>query len=278
MKSANTKKQVKFSLESKYLFVLSHMRSRSSLLSHILGSNPEICGYSESHRNYIGWLSFAALRTKLWREHRCSLRNKYLLDKLLFNRKISDRVLQVYRPKVIVLIRNPRDSIRSLLKMGRSNRIEWHRDPEAVCQYYCASMLWLQCYADKLREKFLFVESDSLIESTHQLLNQLTSWLNLKVPLSPKYSVFKNSGKAWHGDPSHNIRSGLVRRTSKHSDVFVPPSLLDQAELAYLVCKDRLSRMSVILSETSECPQSATESSESTKIKVPNPIRSTVTS
>lgn len=254
------------------------MRSRSTLLSHILGSNSEICGYSEMHRNYSGWLSLVTLRSKLWNEHRCSLKNKYLLDKLLFNREISDRVLEDYRPKVILLLRKPCDSIRSLLKMGRSNRIDWHSDPEAVCQYFCASMLWLQSYADKLRGKFFFVESDSLVENTHQLLSQLTSWLDLKEPLSPKYSMFKNTGKAWHGDPSHNIRSGMVRRTSKYSDVFVPPSLLDRAELAYLVCKDRLSRMSVVHSESSKCPQNATESSEDPKIKAPNPIRSTVTS
>src|SRR5262245_13075611 len=34
------------------LFVLSHMRSYSSLLSHVLGSHPEIDGYCETHLRY----------------------------------------------------------------------------------------------------------------------------------------------------------------------------------------------------------------------------------
>ncbi len=258
---------------SKYLFVLSHMRSRSSLLSHILGSNSEICGYSEMHRNYSGWLSLFALRASLWSEHRGSVRNKYLLDKLLFNREISDNVLEVYRPKVIFLLRNPSDSIRSLIKMGRSTRIEWHTNPEAVCQYYCASMQWLQTYAEKLRGNFFFIESDCLVENTSQLLEQLTIWLNLKEPLSPKYSFFKNTGLAWHGDPSDNIRYGTVKTTSKHTDVFVPSNLLDQAEMAYLVCKDRLNRMSVLSAETSNCPQRVTESLVDSTVKSPKSSR-----
>lgn len=228
----------------KHLFVFSHMRSRSSLLSHILGSNPGICGYSELHQNYNARLNLFALRAALNREQQCSLENKYLLDKILFSRQVSDAIFERAKPKVILLLRKPGDSIRSLMKMGRSTSIEWHKDPEAVSSYYNASMVWLQGYAERLREDFFFIESDSLIENTQSVLEQLTKWLSLDNVLNEKYYIFKNTGKAWHGDPSSNIKTGYVKKTSKHTDMELPESLLDQAELSYLICKDRLSRLS----------------------------------
>lgn len=227
----------------RHLFIFSHMRSRSSLLSHLLGSNPGICGYSELHQNYIGRASLFALRAALGQEQKCSLENKYLLDKLLFSRHVSDAIFELSKPKVILLLREPRDSIRSLLKMGRSTSIDWHRDPEAVSSYYNASMVWLQGYAERLRGNYFFIESDSLIERTQCVLRQLTKWLGLEEALTENYNIFKNTGKAWHGDPSPNIRTGYVKKTSKHSDMELPEALLEQAELSYLICKDRLSRL-----------------------------------
>jgi hypothetical protein len=229
----------------KHLFVFSHMRSRSSLLSHILGSNSGVCGYSELHQNYKDRSNLLALRARLSFEHQCSLKDKYLLDKLLFNRRVSDAVLKNSKSKVIFLLRKPNDSIRSLMKMGHSTRIEWHRDPEAICRYYCASMLWLQGYAERLRGDFFFLESDDLIDRTQCVLEELTDWLGLDEPLSERYSIFENTGKAWHGDPSCNIRSGIVKKTIEHTEIKIPEYLIDQAELSYLVCKDRLRRCSI---------------------------------
>ena len=227
----------------RHLFIFSHMRSRSSLLSHLLGSNPGICGYSELHQNYNGRGSLFALRGALSQEQKCSLENKYLLDKLLFSRQVSDTIFELAKPRVILLLREPRDSIRSLLKMGRSTSIDWHRDPEAVSSYYNASMVWLQGYAERLRGNYFFIESNSLIEKTQCVLGQLTKWLGLKEVLSENYNIFKNTGKAWYGDPSPNIRTGYVKKTSKHTDIGLPEAFLEQAELSYLICKDRLSRL-----------------------------------
>ena len=227
----------------KFLFIFSHMRSRSSLLSHILGSNPGICGYSELHKNYNGRVNLFALRGALSQEHGQSLQDKFLLDKLLFNREVSDAIIEEIKPKVVLLLRKPGDSMRSLIEMGRSTRIDWHRDPEAVSSYYNASMAWLQGYAERLRGNYFFIESDSLIDDTQGILGQLTDWLDLDERLTENYRIFKNSGKAWHGDPSPNIRTGFVRKTKKHTDIELPAPLLDQAELSYVICKDRLSRL-----------------------------------
>ena len=48
------------------LFVLSHMRSGSSLLTHILNTNNEIIGYGETHIKYSSELDFKALLSKVY--------------------------------------------------------------------------------------------------------------------------------------------------------------------------------------------------------------------
>ena len=47
--------------QTNYLFLLSHMRSYSSLMSHLLGSSPQIDGYGEMHLRYRTRLSLLAL-------------------------------------------------------------------------------------------------------------------------------------------------------------------------------------------------------------------------
>ena len=56
----------------KYLFIFSHMRSRSSVLSHILGSNSQICGYSELQIPYIDKASIEKMRSLLSAEQKCT--------------------------------------------------------------------------------------------------------------------------------------------------------------------------------------------------------------
>jgi hypothetical protein len=46
-----------------FLFVVSHLRSYSSLLCHILGNHPEISGYSEMHQSYLGATTLTGSRS-----------------------------------------------------------------------------------------------------------------------------------------------------------------------------------------------------------------------
>src|SRR6185436_15808518 len=66
-----------------FLFVVSHMRSYSSLLCHILGSHPAISGYSEAHQSYFGRNDLDRLARTV-REHTEEAALKpYVLDKVL---------------------------------------------------------------------------------------------------------------------------------------------------------------------------------------------------
>ena len=75
------------------VFLLGHLRSHSPLLSHILGSHPQIDGECETHIQY-------RTRFDLWRLHRRvrkltgqPLRGDYVLDTVLHDYPIAASIL-----------------------------------------------------------------------------------------------------------------------------------------------------------------------------------------
>ena len=96
-----------------YIFILSHMRSRSTLLAHILGSNPEIGGYFELHKSYLNWLDLIILRLRVQLDNK---NIKFALDKILWNRlQISEKICLKENLKIIFLLRKPEDTIKSII-------------------------------------------------------------------------------------------------------------------------------------------------------------------
>ena len=104
--------------KAKYLFIISHMRSRSSVLSHILGSNPDVCGYAELHVPYRSRRALFTMRLMLSNDLKCKLTNKYLLDKILHDRFfVADKIFTIAKPKVIFLLRDPESTFKSIIDM-----------------------------------------------------------------------------------------------------------------------------------------------------------------
>ena len=199
---------------SNYLFVLSHMRSRSSVLSHILGSNEGVCGYSELQISYRKPTDFFRMKAKLYSDLKADLADKYLLDKLLHNElSISKEVLNAKNTKIIMLLREPESTFKSTIHMGRTAGMEWHKDPEKVLEYYCSRLEQLEEYAQLARGNYFFLESDDLVNNTNCVLSRMTEWLGLASPLESRYSKFNNTAKPGHGDPSSNIGRGILVKT-----------------------------------------------------------------
>src|SRR5690606_2424128 len=120
-----------------YLFVVSHMRSRSTVLCHILGSHSKICGYKELHMSYNDKISVINMHITLKKDLKCKLSNKYLLDKILHNSNISDEIIKEYEPKFLFLLRKPEDTIKSIINMGLKTGIEKYKNPLNAFEYYC---------------------------------------------------------------------------------------------------------------------------------------------
>lgn len=222
--------------KKKYLFVVSHMRSRSSVLSHILGSNPDVCGYKELHRSYKNQMALINMQIDLVKDLKCSLANKYLLDKILFNRIISDEILHKARPKILFLLREPESTLKSIINMGNITGDRRFENIEKITNYYCSRMQHIEQLAFRVGNGYFFIESNSLIENPDQTLNDISHWLDLDVPLKRTYEMFNDTGIIGFGDPLDHIKSGILTNTPTHSKIEIPLHLLKKAEVAYDEC------------------------------------------
>src|SRR5215469_10659813 len=136
----------------RYLFVLGHMRSYSSLLCHILGSHPQIDGYCETHIKYRTRLDLLRLRSRVVRLTGEPLHGRYVLDKILHNYPLADGILRSHNTLALVLLRRPVPTVRSIINMGlHYGDIPWHRDLDLVSSYYEERLAMLVRLAERLR-------------------------------------------------------------------------------------------------------------------------------
>ncbi len=204
---------------SKYLFILSHMRSRSSVLSHILGSNKDIIGYRELHRSYRDYSSYIDMKIDLAAEFQQNFNNKYLLDKLLHNRyKLTDKAYKGYKPKIIFLLRNPIDTFQSIKEMGEKMSINPYLEEGWILNYYTERLQNLFEFSQKIEGQYFFLDSDDLIKEPEISLKELAVWLDLSENLETSYSTFSKTGKSVYGDPSKIIHSGKLTSTKNKKD------------------------------------------------------------
>jgi len=121
----------------RHLFLLGHMRSYSSVLSHILGSHAQIDGYCETHIKYRTGFDLWRLQRRVPKLTGEPLRGDYVLDKVLHDYPIAPSILNSSRTRGIVLVRRPGASVRSIIEMGLTHSpVPWHRDFEQVARYY----------------------------------------------------------------------------------------------------------------------------------------------
>ncbi len=232
-----------------YLFVLSHMRSFSSLLCHVLGSHPEISGYGEAHQSYVGRRDLDRLVKTVRVQNGDAALGRYVLDKILHNQHEIAPVM-IARPDVrwMFLLRNPGDTITSIVNMAHSFKHTGpYSDPIQVADYYIARVKWMAQFGEQHGHAALFVDSERLVDDTDAVLASLTRWLELATPLSREYRTFPLTGTPGHGDPSPNIRTGRVVTDAgeRHRDyvpVTIPGDALARANAAYAACRAFLTR------------------------------------
>lgn len=224
--------------KTKYLFVFSHMRSRSTVLSHILGDNLDVCGYKELHQSYENHLSLIKMRFNLYNDLKCDFRNKYLFDKILHDDcYISDKLFSKTKPKIIFLLRDPESTIKSIINMGKKTGIKWYKKPSEVADYYCSRLLDLEEFAIKYGKGNFFIDSDNLVNKPEEVLSDLTNWLKLKEPLKRDYTIYKDTGVSGFGDPLPNIKKGVLEKTEGYPDIKIPDDIMIRTQQAYLKCK-----------------------------------------
>ena len=220
------------------LFILSHMRSYSSVLSHVLGSHPQIDGYCETHLRYR--FSFDLLRLK-WRVRKLTgepLRGRYVLDKILHNYSVATAILENSRTRGIILLRQPVDVVQSIVHMGRHLDLnEQNSNVANATQYYIERLGQLTKLARIFGNRAAFVESEMLMSRTQDTLVFLQDFLGLDSPIERRYRSFSKTGKPGYGDPSEMIHSGEIGRRSQQRPTYsIPSTLLADAVAAHGEC------------------------------------------
>jgi hypothetical protein len=212
------------------------MRSYSSVLSHILGSHSQIDGYCETHTKYRTYFDLWKLRHRVRKLTGEPLTGDYVFDKVLHDYPMSRSVLDSSRTRAIVLVRRPRETIRSIIEMGLTHSpIAWHRDFELVARYYETRLAGLLRLTEALRGRVVFLEAEALMSNAREVLDQLGVFLELHSPLQTEYRRFAHTGELGFGDPSKAILAGRITVTARDSRtaVSVPRPLAARLQNAY---------------------------------------------
>ena len=227
----------------RYLFVLGHMRSYSSLLCHILGSHPQVDGYCETHVKYRTRFDLLRLRSRVVKLTGEPLRGRYVLDKVLHNYPLASSILRSPSTLSIVLVRRPVPTVQSIVNMGlHYSDIAWYRDLDAVTRYYEERVAALVRLADELRGRVMFLEAETLLSRTGDVLQNIGRFLELSEPLQSDYKRFAHTGEGGFGDPSETITTGRVTNAARdpRTPVMLPVALTARLETAYAACSASL--------------------------------------
>jgi hypothetical protein len=229
-----------------YIFILSHMRGHTTLLSHILGSHPQISGHSEMHQGYCNGLDLLKLRCKVSIDNADTLSGRYVLDKVLNDYPLGSRIVKAPETKLIFSLREPESTLKSIIAMGqRFAGVEWHSDPHKVLDYYIARLSRLEQIAKARAEAGasagFFLDSERLLDHTSLVLRELTQWLGLATELTANYKIFETTGQLGWGDPSDAIKTALIMKPiAGHNNVELDAKILEAIRLPYRHCRETL--------------------------------------
>jgi hypothetical protein len=222
------------------LLILGHMRSGSSLLLHLLLTNPDIIACGERNSAYkserdLDWLE---LETRLQR--RAPFRRfRYVADQINHDKFTpNEALLRHPRVRLLFLVREPIGSISSVINLTRAFYEEW---PAAKAVYYYAQRLTtLARLAERAipRGNALFTTYDDLINNTSVELERMRKFLGLETGFSQTYNLHNFTGM--RGDPSERIRAGRIVRNCAHSLLDIPASEAERAWNAFRIYEGSL--------------------------------------
>ena len=232
-----------------YIFLLSHIRGHTTLLSHILGSHREISGYAETWSSYRTARDLLKLRCAVCSHGNYKPNCTYFLDKMLHNRlQISDSILTRTGIHYIFMIRKPVPTIKSMVALyrkwiERGGAIEGCILPptveDAVVQY-SNRLNFLVDVSARLRrrsKRAIVVRAEDLISRPFSVLSELQMFLHLRSALDEHYSVFNHTGKWYYSDTSDFIRKGKIERNRPpYAEIPVSNQLAHKANCEYERC------------------------------------------
>jgi hypothetical protein len=219
------------------LWVLSHMRSGSTVFHHILISHPEILGRGERNAHYASELDldWLVLDTRLYQRELFG-GGRYVADQINHDRFLPrEQLLTHPRVRPIFLIRKPEPALASMVAvLGQHYGLTLQQ----ALAYYEDRLSGLARYARVLGadKPALVLTYEELVQDTAASLARARRFLDLQSPLSDSYVQQRFTGSA--GDPSVFIRSGRVQEARGSHDIVIPAPVRARAQEAYDACRD----------------------------------------
>jgi hypothetical protein len=172
--------------------------------------------------------------------HRHYVLDKVLHDELLNPSKVMPKLRG--RTRVILLVRGPREALSSIIRtLDYSEALALEHYLSRLASITQGAEL-MSAWADE--ERAVAVTHDQVLHRTEEAFHLLEDYLGLTRPLQQTYEVLPTTGKLRIGDPSPNIRAGVILREEKPKGhpVVLSPTTLARAEEAYNLCLATLSR------------------------------------
>ncbi len=217
--------------QANYVFIMGHMRSRSTLLSHILCNHQQIIGIGETNRVYRQRLNFSKqVLACVYQERSLNGFNKWVLDQVNHNHKTPDiDLLKQYKLKIILLARNPKASIHSMLEAFGNNTQKTFTIDHAS-KYYQERLSFLIKIKEQWNpDDFICLDADRLVHDTEICLQEISAFLSLDQPLSSNYQVYNYTGK--RGDTSENIFKGTILKSQNLKSPNIQKDLSEEYKL-----------------------------------------------
>lgn len=219
------------------------MRAFTSLTGHILGSHPAINGYFEMHISYDD-ASALDKQLDLFQEHETLKQNsQYLFDKLLHNDyQLKPERLGLEDTKILVALRKPEHTIKSIVDLfSKKEADDLYALPEEATNYYIERLELLADFCRTVGQGYYYFDAELLQSAPELLLPAMAGWLDLDTPLSERYKIFNQTGKARKGDSSKLIHSGAIDKSrNDYPCSQIPHDELRKALTVYRVCRQQI--------------------------------------
>jgi hypothetical protein len=230
------------------LLLLGHMRSGSTLLLHLLMTNPEVSAMGERGAVYASRADFARLALATRLAHPSPFRRlRYVADQVNHNGLTPNfSLLQDPRVRVLFLLRRPELSLASILELYRDHYQQPWSASRAV-DYYVERLGVLMKLGESMPSPMCaaLIPYETLTESPQETLEAIRSFLRLRQGFSRTYDTYPFTGT--HGDPGPNIATGrIIIRKEPSTHVHLGASELERATKAYIRCGGALARFALL--------------------------------
>jgi len=227
----------------RFLFVLSHMRSGSTLTSQVLNTHPEITGFSESMISYHNEKELRNLVIHVARRYgKYRLNEAFVMDKINHNSLTPDHsILKGSNIQVVFLLRDSKRTMESLVRFNHKMPGLYDTTSEqASLNYYCERLKGLEELAAGFESPHrpLFITYEDLTKDTNRSLVALQKWLCVDTPFAADYHYDERTAL------SREIinRSGKIQSDIRRHQVTVSEESLLIAREAHATCFETLTQ------------------------------------